>query len=347
MPTPVWPQQKLQLPAHPRFKRFDAFAAREIFPRLAELEAERRRVRRRALIIALGTVVIVPILVWLTSEYTDIHGFTGVVLFGVLPAIGGAVAASSTLLRFRVDLPDILLPKTCEHLGLRYTGTDSALPLHRFTEARLLPPFHDVKFWGGVESTGPDLVFTAAGTKLIPPPKPQDSDAAGFSHDYGTTIWRGLLVAVQAPRWFRGRTLVIAKRGRMSRLFDRVSGLFDDRADEERPKSVELGLGEREAGLEILATDPAEARQILTESVTRRLVELLRQLGREQASLGFIEDSALLAIQTDGTLFYAGSPAKPLGRVEILEQLLADYALIFELAEAFRDALGPRAPSPS
>jgi len=240
-----------------------------------------------------------------------------------------------TLTRFRVDLRDSLLAKTCEHLGLRYTGANATVPMYRFTEMRLLPEYDNANFWGGVESVGPDLVFTAAGVKLIPKRDPED--------DPFTTSWRGLLMAVTPPHRFRGRTVLISERGKFARLLERIVKSLTGHATER----IKLGLGELEAGLEILTTDPAEAREILTERAMRRLAEIMQVFGSEQTSLGFVEDSMLLAIATDANLFDTGSVQGFSRRVEIFEQLLADLALLFDLAERLRDAVGSYRPRSS
>jgi hypothetical protein len=309
-------------------------AFRELFPRFEEVEAERKRVRRRALWIAVGTVLIVAALLAPVWRFTDTLGPLDVFAFGVLPAVFGGLAASITLASFRIDLREILLPKTCELLRLRHTGRESTLPMYRFSEMRLLPQYDEASFWTGVESAGPDIAFTAARTRLEQTYSDIDS---GPSVE---TVWRGLLIAVPPPHRFRGRTAVMARRGGFTRLLKGTPTFVEGHTTER----IELGLGELEAGLEILTTDPAEAREILTERAMRRLAALMRVFGVEQTSLAFAEDSVLLAIATDANLFYTGSVEKFSRRIEIFEQLLADFALLFDLAEGLRDAVGSPPP---
>src|SRR5262249_51373364 len=113
MPSPVRPPHKLKLPAHPRFKGFDAFAAREILPRLAEFEADRRRVWRHAKRIAFGTALVVPTLIVLASAFTEIPGIVVFLAFFVLPLIGGGLTAGLPLLRFRSGQHAFLMANTC------------------------------------------------------------------------------------------------------------------------------------------------------------------------------------------------------------------------------------------
>jgi hypothetical protein len=304
-------------------------AAREVVPRFEEIDAERERVRRRASRIAVATTLIVAVLLALAWTFTETFEVSDLVVFGVLPAILGGLAASMTLAGFRVDLREYLLPKTCALLGLRYTGREAALPMHHFSEMRLLPEHDEAKFASGVESAGPDVVFTAAGARLQRTYTETDERET-------ETIWRGLLMAVPAPQRFRARTVVIAERGRFTALLEGVSKLAEGHTTER----IELGLGELETGLEILTTDPAEARAILSERAMRRLAEIMRVFGVERTSLGFVEDKVLLAIETDANLFYTGSVERFSRRIEIFEELLADFALLFDFAEGLRDAVG-------
>jgi hypothetical protein len=129
------PNVRLDLPQHPRFKGFEAFAAREILPRLAEMEAERRRVVRRAKLVAIATAAIVLGLVVL--GVLEIIGIFGVIVPAILLTLLGVFLGGWPLMSFASNMGNFLLAKTCEHLGLRHTGANPSLPLERFRAAAL------------------------------------------------------------------------------------------------------------------------------------------------------------------------------------------------------------------
>ncbi len=311
---------KHDLPAHPRFKGFEAFAARDIFPRLASMEDGRRRVVRRAKLISLAAAAVLAVLAALAS--LDIIGLFGLVALGILSALAAAFAAGWPLMSFASNVDAFLLGKACEHLKLRHTGDAPGLPLERFLEARLLPRHGQWKLEDGIECDEPGLSFAAAEATLTR----SGTDSEGRAES--ETAWRGLLVAVPAPRPFAGRTLVIRARGAIEQFIDLRAA-----------ERIELGLPELEQGLEIRTTDAAEARAVLTERVMRRIVELARRLGPDAPALGLCEDSVLLAIESAKNRFRSGSVFQPFDTAEALGDLLADVALLLELAEALSDAL--------
>ena len=317
--------RKLDLPAHPRFKGFQAFAEREIVPHLAEKEAERRAALRRAKLTGAATALIAALLLAVSIGVLEWGTVFSLFAFGLVPLIAGGILAVLPLARFQSSLGDFLLAKTCAHLGLRHTGTAPALSIERFREARLLPRHGSHRFEDGIEGHEPDLAFRAAEASITQ----SRSNSDGGSDE--ETVWRGLLVEVPTPRRFQGRTLVIPARGAVEQFFDK--------RDAER---ISLGLGALEDGIEIRTTDPGEARAVLTERVIRRLAELARRLGRERPALALIDDGVLLAIASERDRFRAGSAFAPLDAAPALERLAADIALLLDLAEALGDALGPR-----
>jgi hypothetical protein len=199
------------------------------------------------------------------------------------------------------------------------------VPFDRFVAARLLPPHGSATFLDGIECRDA-LRFSAIETVLR---QSQVGSGAGDSD----TLWRGLLVALPAPRPLSGRTLVMSERGAIEQFFD-----------SRRAEPIDLGFGDLAAGLEVRTTDPDEARGILTERVMRRIADLARRLGRERPSLALFEGDILLAIETRKNRFEAGSVNSPLAEAKRLNELLAELALLFELAEALHEAFGGKPP---
>lgn len=322
--------RKLELPAHPRFKGFQAFAEREIVPHLAEKEAARRAALRRAKVTGAATALVVALLLAVSIGVFAWGTVFSLLAFGLVPAIVGGILAVLPLARVQSSINDFLLAKACAHLGLRHTGAAPALSIERFRMARLLPQHGSHRFEDGIEGAGPDLAFRAAEATI----KQSRSDSDGGSDE--ETLWRGLLVEVPAPRRFQGRTLVLPARGAVEQFFDKRDAQL-----------ISLGLGELEEGIEIRTTDADEARAVLTGRVMRRLADLSHRLGRERPALALIDDNVLLAIASERDRFRAASAFAPLDAAPALERLAADIAQLLDLAEALRDALGSRGGSPA
>jgi hypothetical protein len=320
---------RLDLPRHPRFKDFEAFAARAIFPRLAEMEDDRKRAVKRVCHRAFAVAATVAALQVLAFGVIGTDAFIGVGVLGIPPAIIGGVFAAQPLRRVRADLKQFLITETCKHLGLRYSGMEPALPFDRFVAARLLPKHGGPSFQDGIECSDAAMRFSAAETTLW-------RSITGLDSRGDNTLWRGLLVALPAPRPLSGRTLVMSERAAIEQFFDG-----------RRAEPIDLGYGDLAAGLEIRTTDPDEARAVLTERVMRRIADLARRLGRERLSLALFEGDILLAIETRKDRFEGGSVNAPLAAAARMNQLLAELALLFELAEAVRDAFDGRPSQPA
>jgi hypothetical protein len=312
----------LDVPSHPRFAGFEAFAAREIFPWLADKEAGRRRALRLAATIAGATVAVAALLLYLGFAVFGTDPVVAVIVFGGVPAFLGFAAAYIVLHLFRASLKAFLLPKVCERLKLRYLGDAPDLPFDAFLAAGLLPSHSGRHFEDGIESEEAGIVFDAAEARLT---VRRRSSKGGSTTK---TVWRGLLLAARSPRGFKGTTLVLPARGFVERLFDG-----------RKAERVELGLGELEAGLEIRSTAPQEAKGVLTESVMRKLADLAHRLGPERPSLALIGGHVLLAIRSKHDRFEGGSLFEPLDDPARVEDLLWEISNLCDLAEALGRAL--------
>src|SRR5512134_2640567 len=120
MHTPTRLPRKLDLPAHPRFKGFESFAAREILPRLAEMEEQRRKVVWRAKAICVAALLILAT-VGMLAAFDEIDMFF-IIAIPLLTVLATAFGAGWPLLSFASSLGDFVLAKTCEHLGFRLSG---------------------------------------------------------------------------------------------------------------------------------------------------------------------------------------------------------------------------------
>ncbi len=310
------------VPGHPRFAGFEAFARREIFPWLAEKETERRATVRRFRAVIAITVAVVALLQVLAFAVFEAHPAVAVIAFGAVPAFLGGGLAWMLLYMLRAKMKQFLLPKVCGQLKLRYTGASAEFPFAAFLATGMLPRHDRHSLEDGIESDEAGVLFHAAEARLSVR-KTTKNGTGSYS-----VIWRGLLLAARPPRPFKGLTLVMPERSFMGRLF------------ESRPaERIELGLGELEEDLEIRSTFPEEARMFLTERVMRRLAELARRLGPERPSLALMGEHVLLAIRTNKDRFEGGSLWRPMDDPARIEALLLELGHLFDVTAALGDAL--------
>lgn len=238
------PQIKLDVPAHPRFKGFEAFAAREIFPHIASREAERQKVARNAKTFGIAAAAIVAALLLL--GLFGAADLSGVVVLSIVTVLIAAFAGFWPLAGFASDFNDFLVARTCEHLKLRHTGADESVSLARFREAGFLPAHDKHRFEDGIACDDPGAAFSAAETRLIETRSDSDGDS-----DH--TVWRGLLMEIPMQRPFEGHTLVLPRGGKLQLVLDKRG-----------VERIELGVSELDERLEIRTTNMAEARALLS-----------------------------------------------------------------------------------
>lgn len=316
------PQIKLSVPAHPRFKGFEAFAAREIYPHIAGREAERHKVARNAKLFGIAAAAIVAAL--LVLGLFGAASLSAVVVLSIVTVLIAAFAGFWPLAAYSSDFNDFLVARTCAHLQLRHMGEDATLPIAKFVAAGFLPAHDKHRFEDAIACDDPGMAFNAAETRLI------DSDG-----DSDSTAWRGLLMELPVQRPFEGHTLVVPRGGKLQLVLDKRG-----------VERIELGVSDLDERLEIRTTHPAETRAVLTLRFMRRLADLAHRLGNDWPALRLVGSSVLVAIESDKDRFQAGSVFQPIDVAVQLRRITADIALLLELAETLHDALGSRRNAP-
>ena len=314
-------RRPLDLPVHPRFVGFEAYAQREIFPWLAGLEGERRNAVRRFRKILAITAAIIAVSLTVSLAVFGMNPGTAIVLFAGFPAFIGIGFAFILLHLLRLKMKAGLMPKVCAPLKLRYTGTSSDFPVADFVASGMIPHHDRYGFEDGIASEESGIAFAAAEATFSVRRRSKGNDR----YD---PVWRGLLIAARVPRPFKGITLLMPPAGFVSRLFENRD------ADQ-----ITLGVGSAEDGLEIRSTSPEETRTVLTERVMRRLAELAARLGKEQPSLALKGNHVLLAIRSSRNRFEGGSLWKPMDDPARIENLLQELLLVFEVTEALGNAM--------
>lgn len=208
--------------------------------------------------------------------------------------------------------PDTLLPKPLGQLGIG-SRNGSAAPTPAFdilNAAKLLPGHARRKFEDLISGERAGTRFSLVEAKL---------ETGGKN---SRTIFQGILVHVEYPERFLGRTVIARsrwwKRGKLSGDL----------------KKVDLISRELEEAFTVYSTDQVEARALLSPDRMERLIALERHFSGGRLR-GIFEDGHMtLALEADDQ-FEAGSIFKPLVDSRRYASALVELGLVCDLIDGF------------
>ena len=298
-------------PSPPRFTERGAhehgFAAvfdAEIVPRLADLEAERRR-RRSDYLWRLALVVLaVPLLVGAILHLGGM-AYLGIVFFALVLSIAAAAWFLAQPKRgFRDATRNAVLPSVCRFLGgLQHArGRQADVGLSRFAESGVVGHYHraslDDVFVGRYRNTA----FMVAETTL--------RRRSGGRRRRNRTVFCGLLFSVEVPRSFPGRIMIGRNHGGLGNAVAGWLKKFDGL------QRVELPHPRFEALYAAYSDDPAAARAWLTPDFLDSWVAVAESSKGSAIRAAFAGSAFLAALPGTRDLFESGSLSTPVDRIE-------------------------------
>lgn len=195
-----------------------------------------------------------------------------------------------------------------------YGNEDASAPTPAYEilkQARLLPKHNSTKFEDLIDGRRAGAAFSLVEAKL--------TDTSG---DNDTVEFQGLLLHVEYPQRFQGRTL-IARRGWRK-------GWFSDDA----LKRVELVSSELDRAFRVYSTDQVEARALLTPDRMERLIALERHFDGGDLRAVFEDGHLTLALDADDQ-FEGGSIFKTLVDPMRFIGALTEMGLVCDLVDGF------------
>ncbi len=295
--------------ARPEFAGFGEFYCAEIAPYLAEKEIARRAtVTNFAILVgSLGTLAVAVIL---RGPFGDAN-----VQIGFFIALAAASVSAWLLNRTRDDIGHGLLERISRRLNFAYEGRLGRPDYYdAFRELKLLPD-HNIESWEdevrGAHAGG-GFVLCEANLKY----------RTSGKNSRVKTVFHGQLFAIDYPKRFLSRTVVMRDRGALNRFFK--PGREFSR--------VGLVSSEFEKAFEAWSTDQVEARELLDPLVLERFQELERLFRGKNLRAAFSNGALFVAIET-GDRLNMGSMFRPLENPRRVERVLKEFDVIFDLID--------------
>lgn len=276
----------------------------DIAPRLAELEAERQARHKQYRQRLSGAVIGLPLLALLIA-YLGGVAILGFVFIGTI--LAGFLAArfvGQPKRGFRDALRAAVMPPVCRFFGeMQHAhGRSGTIGLSRFSQAGVVGSFNrasvDDVFTGRYREVG----FAVAEAKL--------RRRGGGRNRSQSTVFRGLLVAVDVPKAFPGRILIGRDYGDIGNA---LAGWFKQFGGLQR---VELPHGQFESMYAAYSDNPEAARAWLTPDFLENWVAVAEAYRGSAIRAAFAGSEFLAALPHSKNLFEAGALATPLDRIE-------------------------------
>lgn len=289
----------------PYEKGFAEVFAREIAPKLEELERKRvalfhrRKIRLLATIAATAagaiTAIILMKVYWNSIGTDDVFG--KLVLFllpAVIPFFVGRWWMKKLDKLHASSLRDVIANAACGFFGdlnyLRDIG--ERFDHQRFTDLGVVP--------SGSFTRSEDLFsgrYRDTGYKMI------DASVYQRGGRSGRTVFNGLLFEIKVPLEFSGRVLIGKDEGSIANALNKFfKGKFGKK--EERVIFDHAAFEDRYA---VYASDPDEARRLITPGFCDTMVALAETHDAKSLGAAFVDGAFLLAMPVEGDLFEPGS----------------------------------------
>lgn len=191
--------------------------------------------------------------------------------------------------------------------------THESAAFNRLIENGLLPKEEQNEFEDRITGTRANAAFELVECEI--------TDSSG---DSSTQVFRGILLDVEYPRPFLGKTLLShTKRG----WFDALGKGLDE---------VDLNVSELDKAFTIYSSDQVEARYLLTPDRMQRLIDLERIFNGQNLRALFLDGRMTIAVES-GNLFEGGSIFKPLPDPVRFQSTLQEIAQVCDLIDGFLD----------
>lgn len=292
-----------------------------IAPRLIEL-VKKHRARKRSdeltWIASLGIALVVGSLAYLAT------GAVNGVLLGLL-AGGGAQWALSKRPRpdIRLAMRQEIYKPLCDAAGISYALAPMQSNAESFASFGLVGSFDNSRFENQLAGSYKGIVFLQTDAMLT---------QNGAEH--ASVVFNGLLSVFELPRRFRGQTLVLKSDEHLQKVAE---------AFQQPPERLELGDWTFEQSFEIYATDPEEARSIITPVLRGQLLALQQMLGFD-IQLAFTGTTMIMSVDLKANAFDITDPAWPANDPRRLHTALTRFQAIFETLDVLQ--LNPQNKSP-
>lgn len=269
---------------------------RELKPKLQVLDALRKKVVRRQLLVLLCIVLLAG---WFLSGTIETQPVVFWILFAVL--VGGAiyfgVKAGSMWRDYRGRYKEEVVREIVRLIDPEWTyAPDQMISPHEYQQSDLFRRSYD-------RYRGDDLISGTLDktdfrcSELHTEYRDVSYDKDGKRKERWVTIFRGLLFHADFNKHIKGQTYI--EPDTAERLFGKWGQKFQMSS---KGKLVKLEDRDFEKLFAVYATDQTEARYILTPAIMEALVNIRKQFGRKM-HLSFIGARVFVALHFSKSLF--------------------------------------------
>lgn len=288
------------------FKGFSSYYRENIHLRLIELDLGRKDILRKYKLWIVGGII-GGIIFTIITIMTGLGGIGLMIGFGIFAfGLANANAAKKPLY---LDTKNAIVGGTAQYLGWSFTP-EGFVPqsLDRYKSLGLLPKEDRKSFEDEIRGNAHGAKFVLHEAHL------ERKNDKSYS-----TIFRGIMIALEFPQNFAGTTLVLRR------------GIFKWKT-KKGLKRVGLVDPVFEKAFDAYGSDQVEARYLLTPTFMQRLVDLETLFKGKKIRAAFHQGELLICIET-GNQFEPGSLFQPLTGTWRTERLLNEFGLIFDIVD--------------
>ncbi len=300
--------------SHPEFKGFNAFYEKELLPALRKKEFDRLNALKK--VNRFGPLAVGAIALGTFLLYSRV-GHPMFLAMGAFFAFSAYMGIRHYFLKdIKSRTKNHLVAGICRYVGWQFSEKVTEPPeLDLLIENGLLPRSYDRvsfedKMWGNAHGAA----FEALECHMEREDKSDDKTK-------WVTVFRGSLMALEFPREFMGRTVVLRDKGWFNRK--KKSGM----------KRVGLVDPKFEKIFEAYGTDQVEARYLLTPDFMQRLVDLEESVDGKKIRFAFLNNLLLIAVETPNR-FEAGSMRVPITDPKRTQDILNEVGAVYNVVDS-------------
>lgn len=296
-----------------------------VAPVLAELEATRIDVARQVKTRAVSRVPLgvgAGLLFWIFTRFgKEPSGVYDLILFTGASGFAGYVWASNKLSeRYRNLYKQRVLPLLAAQFGAISYRPAVVLDMGALHDERIFPDYDSVTAEDELFGTYRGLAVNIVELRL--------TEGSG---DNRRTSFDGLLTRIELPRKLSGTTAIVADKGTVGNVRERIGMRGRERVHLEDPRF--------EAVYEVYGTDQIAARALLTPAFMERLLALAARSGYGRPLALAQDNRLLLALPKDGSgrLFEPPGYRQPAASRDVLIKLYDDIRAVLDAIDAVID----------
>jgi len=306
---------------------FRSYYDTELRPALELLEGERKASLKKVTIAATSLGVLVLVIVG------GVLGSGGPPQLALITAaIGAMLGFGATMLftrDFRANFKNSIIRQIIQYVdpSLKY-APEGCISQGEFQSSTLFK--HSIDRYKGEDLVDGQIDKTRIRfSELHAEYKTTTTDSKGNRRTQWHTIFKGLFFVADFNKHFEGRTVVLPDSA--EKLFGRLGQKLQS-MNMSRDDLIKLEDPEFEKAFVVYATDPVEARYILSTALMRRILEFKRKM-KVPIHIGFVNANLYMAISLRKNMFEPRILRTVLD-FELVREYLEDVVLAVSIVEA-------------